>query len=256
MDVLLLALFFGGLIGLSLGVIGGGGSILTVPVLVSVFGLDARSAITTSLIIVGATALVGAAPHWRRGRVVTRTALIFGAIGILGAFVGTWFNHLVPEWLVLVLFGLLMIAVSARMLLSKGDLPADGGHQGPKTHSWIAVIAAAFGVGAMTGFFGVGGGFLIVPALVLVLGYQIHIAVGTSLLVIAVNSFSGFGAHILSTSFDLDLTIMFFAGGAAGAIAGSAIGSRVNGIALQRGFALFISLIGVWLIASNAPGIT
>lgn len=253
MAELLLGLIFGAIIGLSLGAIGGGGSILTVPVLVSVFSLDPRSAITTSLAVVGATALVGAVPHWRRGRVMVRTALFFGTLGIAGAFAGAWLNHRVPSWLVLTLFGGLMLLVAIRMLTGAGSLRVEDEEKGNGRESRGRLVAAGLIVGLMTGFFGVGGGFLIVPALVLILRLPIHIAVGTSLLVIAVNSFSGLAAYILSGSLDAGLTLAFFAGGVGGTFAGAALAWRISGPGLQKGFAAFILLIGVWMVASNLP---
>lgn len=245
------AVLLGTAIGLSLGAIGGGGSILTVPMLVYIIGQDAHTATATSLAVVGATALAGAIPHWRAGRVSLTTALPFGAAGIGGAFVGAWANHLLPGALILGLFGVLMLVVAARMFFSKRgpfkpNAPAASGWI-----RWVRIIGAGLIVGVMTGFFGVGGGFLIVPALVLVLGLSMREAVGTSLVVIAINSASGLVAHLRYGGLDLATLGLFVVGGTLGALAGALVSGRLDEQRLQRGFAVFIAAVGVLLIARN-----
>jgi uncharacterized protein len=247
----LLAVLLGTVIGLSLGAIGGGGSILTVPILVYVIGQDAHVATATSLAVVGATALAGAIPHWRAGRVSLSTALPFGAAGIGGAFVGAWANHLVPGWLILGLFGVLMLVVAARMFFSKRGPVKHKASAGSGWLHWVRIVSAGLIVGVMTGFFGVGGGFLIVPALLLVLGLSMREAVGTSLVVIAINSVSGLLAHLRYGGLDLATLGLFVAGGTLGALAGALVSGRLDEQRLQRGFAVFIALVGVWLIARN-----
>ncbi|HET9014748.1 MAG TPA: sulfite exporter TauE/SafE family protein [Thermomicrobiaceae bacterium] len=257
---LLLPLVFGVVIGISLGAIGGGGSILTVPILVYVMGQGAHAATATSLAVVGATALVGAIPHWQAGRVSLATALPFGAAGIGGAFVGAWANHALPGWLILALFGTLMLVVGGRMFLSaRLPLAVRGGEAvtlsladaGP----WARVGLTGLGVGLMTGFFGVGGGFLIVPALVLVLGLGMREAVGTSLVVIAINSAAGLLAHLRYDHLAVGLSLLFVVGGAAGALLGARLAGRIDERRLQRGFALFVVVLGLWLIATNLHGL-
>ena len=248
----MLAIIFGLIIGLSLGLIGGGGSILTVPILVYAMGQDAHAATATSLAVVGATAGIGAVPHWRAGRVNLKTAIPFGLAGIAGAFAGAWVNHLMPGWLILSLFGLLMLVVAARMFLS----PHLGGTRGAQrrgTDDWIAMLLTGLGVGLMTGFFGVGGGFLIVPALVLILGLNMRTAVGTSLVVIAINSASGLLAHLRYGGLNLSLVALFTVGGAIGAIVGALFAGRADERLLQRGFAGFVAILGLWLIVGNLP---
>lgn len=246
-----LAVLLGTVIGLSLGAIGGGGSILTVPILVYIIGLDAHAATATSLAVVGATALAGAIPHWRAGRVSLATALPFGAAGIAGAFVGAWGNHLMPGWLILGLFGVLMLIVAARMFISKRSALKPGTSVDGGWARWMRIIGAGLIVGVMTGFFGVGGGFLIVPALVLVLGLSMREAVGTSLVVIAINSTSGLLAHLRYGGPDLATPSLFVAGGALGALGGALVSGRLDEQRLQRGFAVFIAMVGVGLIAKN-----
>ena len=247
----MLAILLGTAIGLSLGLIGGGGSILTVPILVYLMGQDAHAATATSLAVVGATAAAGALSHWRAGRVRLGTAIPFGLAGIGGAFAGAWLNHLVPSWLILCLFGLLMLVVALRMFIAPrlARQPAQRSARDDR----LALAGAGLSVGLMTGFFGVGGGFLIVPALVLVLGLNMRSAVGTSLVVIVINSVAGLAAHLRYGSLDLALVALFTLGGAAGATAGALFAGRVDERRLQRGFATFVAALGIWLIAGNLP---
>lgn len=253
----ILSILLGTVIGLSLGAIGGGGSILTVPILVYIIGQDAHAATATSLAVVGMTALAGAIPHWRAGRVSLATALPFGAAGIAGAFAGAWANHLLPSWLILGLFGALMLIVAILMFTRKKAkaAPSDtAATPAPGVAPWIRwarIVGAGLIVGIMTGFFGVGGGFLIVPALVLVLGLSMREAVGTSLVVIAINSASGLVAHLRYGSLDLVTSGLFIVGGALGALAGARLSGRLNEQRLQRGFAIFIAVLGLWLMISN-----
>lgn len=254
----LLPLGFGLIIGLALGAIGGGGSILTVPILVSIMGQDAHAATATSLAVVGATALAGAIPHWRAGRVSFSTALPFGVAGIGGAFAGAWLNQRVPGWLILTLFGTLMLVVAANMYrTAHRPPPVRGGSDDVAAplstlgvHPWnhaLRVVTVGLGVGLLTGFLGVGGGFLIVPALVLVLGFPMRLAVGTSLVIIAINSASGLAAHLRYGALDTTLTLLFVIGGILGALTGARLSCRIDEQRLQRGFALLIALVGLWL---------
>jgi uncharacterized membrane protein YfcA len=248
----MLAVLLGLLIGLSLGMIGGGGSILTVPILVFIMGQDAHMATATSLAVVGATSAVGAIPHWQAGRVRFRTAIPFGIAGILGAFSGAWANQLLPSSVILVLFGVLMLVVAARMFLSP-KIPARISASRTLRDDWRPLVATGLAVGIMTGFFGVGGGFLIVPALVLVLGLNMRTAVGTSLVVIAINSASGLAAHLRYGSLDLAMAGLFTIGGAVGALLGASFAGRLDEQRLQRGFASFVALLGVWMVIGNLP---
>lgn len=248
---LLLAVLLGMVIGLSLGAIGGGGSILTVPILVYVMGQDAHAATVTSLAVVGTIALVGAIPHWRAGRISMRTALPFGLAGIGGALAGAWANHLLPGWLILGLFGILMVLVAVRMFLDKGARTDAGRRLAASPMRWARTLGAGLLVGLITGFFGVGGGFLIVPALVLLLALPMRQAVGTSLVIIAINSAAGLFAHARFGGLDLGISGWFVVGGAAGALLGALTVGRVDERRLQRGFAVFVAVIGAWLVIRN-----
>jgi uncharacterized membrane protein YfcA len=245
-----LALAFGLVIGLLLGMVGGGGSILTVPILVYALDLGVHEATATSLVIVGATALIGAVSHARAGRVAVKTALTFGTAGIVGAFAGTWLNARVSGPAILLLFGLLMLVVALRMAVGKRSGAAALTSPAAIGFRWT-VPATGLAVGLMTGFFGVGGGFLIVPALVLILGLPMRLAVGTSLVVIAINSAAGIAAHLGSGGIDAALAAPFVAGGFVGALCGGRLAGRVDEARLSRGFAALVALVGVYLIARN-----
>ncbi len=244
-----LAVLFGLAIGLSLSLIGGGGSILTVPILVYVIGLSAHEATTTSLIIVGVTALAGAAGHLRSGRVAMPTALLFGAAGVGGAFAGAWLNHLVSGTVILLLFGGLMLLVAAKML--RRPAPAATAAGLALSSRLAPALAAGLGVGVMTGFFGVGGGFLIVPALALVLKLPMRLAVGTSLVIIAINSAAGLLAQMRFAEPDLGIAALFILGGLGGALLGSRGAGRIADAHVSRAFAAFVAVIGVWLVVRN-----
>ena len=164
---LILGLVLSGLIGLSLGLIGGGGSIITVPVLVYVLGVEAHAAVGMSLAVVGATSLVGSFLHYRRGTVRLKTGLTFGAAGIIGALVGSPLTRLLSTSALLMTFAMLMLVIAVLMLRRKsntGIVEVESTQQ--VSNVWKALLAG-FGVGILTGFIGVGGGFLIVPALVM-----------------------------------------------------------------------------------------
>lgn len=243
-----LALLFGVVIGLLLGTVGGGGSILTVPILVYALDLGVHEATATSLLIVGATALIGAVPHARAGRVALKTALTFGGAGIVGAFAGTWLNARVSGPVILALFGALMLVVASRMAF--GAKPAATGSAPGAGLHW-SVLATGLIVGFMTGFFGVGGGFLIVPALVLILRLPMRLAVGTSLVVIAINSAAGVAAHLERGGMNVPLAALFVAGGVMGALTGSRFAGRTDEALLARAFAFLVAGVGAYLIVRN-----
>jgi hypothetical protein len=244
----LLALALGTLIGLSLGLLGGGGSILAVPVLVYVARVDVHAAIGMSLAVVGTTALVGGLVHVRAGRVDLRAAALFGGFGMLGAPLGALATQAVAPRVLLLLFAALMLAVGGLMLRGR-----DGGGHGARRPHRVAVPSAGLGVGLLTGFLGVGGGFLVVPALTLLAGLPIHAAVGTSLLVIAANSAAGILGHLGQGEMPLGLTAAFTAAAALGALAGVRLASGLDPARLRRAFAVFVILVGLFLLARNVP---
>jgi uncharacterized membrane protein YfcA len=243
---LLLALALGALIGVSLGLLGGGGSILAVPVLVYVARVEVHAAIGMSLAVVGATALVGGHVHARAGRVDLRAAALFGGAGMLGAPLGAQATHAVAPRVLLLFFAALMLTVGVLMVRGAGPGP-----RGPVRPHPVAVPAVGFGVGLLTGFLGVGGGFLIVPALALLAGLPIHRAIGTSLLVIAANSAAGLLGHLGRGAMPLALTAAFTAVAALGALAGVGMASSLDPLRLRRTFAVFVILVGLFLLARN-----
>ena len=255
----LLASPLGLLIGLSLGALGGGGSILAVPALVYGAGQDARAATATSLVLVGLAALVGAVGHWRAGRVRTGTGLLFGLAGIGGSLAGSAVNaHLDPDLLLLAFSGLVVLA-AWRMLVAcptctqVGEAQALAGTAGgtativrASTGRVVAVLAAGTGVGFLTGLFGVGGGFVIVPALTLVLRLPMPEAIGTSLLVIAVNAAIGLLGRLATTTVDWGVTLPFVVAALIGVTSGSRVADRLDARRSLRWFAALLVAVAVY----------
>ena len=247
---------FGALIGLALGALGAGGSILTVPVLVYAMGTPVQTATGTSLAIVGLNALAGATMHLRRGRALPRTGLAFGASGLLGALAGAWVNHQVRGELVLVLFAGLMVVVAAGMLRR---LPAAGSAE-PFVErftpvGWARIGVIGLGIGLLTGFFGVGGGFLIVPALVLVLGLPMTLAVGTSLLAIALNAAWGLLGYLQFGSLDMPVTTTFVAGGVFGLVFAGRLAGRLPEHRLRLSFAVLVLALASYTLARSGAAL-
>ena len=221
----LLALPFGVAVGLSLGLIGAGGSLLTVPVLVYVLGEGAQAATTSSLLIVGLTAAAGAAGHARRGTVL---------------------NRRVDEQAILFAFGFLMLFAAYALARGRPESPR------PSVRGFSPQVAVAgLAVGVLTGFFGVGGGFVVVPVLVLALGLPIGVAVGTSLAVITLASAAALAGHLATGGVDWAVTAAFAGAAVAGVLAGARLSGRVPPHALARVFAAVVSTIGLFLIAKS-----
>lgn len=270
--MLILSILFGGIVGLSLGLTGGGGAIFAVPLLVYGLGMSPKEAVGISLAAVGSTSLVGFLHRWKLGQVELRTGLLFSVAGMLGAPLGTWIGNQLPETLLLLLFAGLMVFVAVRMWRKAADpvadninCPAPELHQeGPTCQrdasgsliltSRCARLLLLVGVltGVLSGMFGVGGGFVIVPALVLFSGMSIHRAVGTSLMVIALVSVSGVSSLIWSgREIPLMTSVLFVTGGIAGLFLGQQIGKRMSGPALQRFFAVAILAVATLVIVRN-----
>jgi uncharacterized protein len=257
--VALLAIAAGLLIGASLGALGGGGSILTVPALVYLLGQSPHRATTASLIVVGVAALVGAVIHAQGCRVRLRAGLLFGLLGVAGSYAGSRASAAVPANVLLAGFGLLMLAVAAVMLRRRrgrdGAVPAGTARGG--TRHIILVTAAATGVGLVTGFFGVGGGFVVVPALVLVLGFDMPTAAGTSLVVITVNSAAALAARAGHASLALDWPLIgtFAAAAVIGAVAGGSLAGRAGPGRLSAAFTVLIVLVACYTLSRSLPGL-
>jgi uncharacterized membrane protein YfcA len=221
-------------VGVALGFFGGGGSILTVPLFVYVFGLDPKTAIASSLIVVGVASLVAMVQHGRAGHVELRTGLVFGGAGMCGAYLGGRAGQFVNGSLLLLLFASMM-ALTALAMWRGRRVPIS-----PARRSPVQLVAQGLAVGLFTGLIGAGGGFLIVPALALWAGLPMPTAVGTSLLVIAMNSAAGFAGYAAHVTVAGVLVAGVSACAIAGSVAGAAFAQRVNPVRLRRAFAGFV----------------
>ena len=239
------------MIGLSLGLFGSGGSILTVPVLVYLLGQDEKVAIAGSLFIVGSISLIASLRglkniHWR-------SVIYFGIPGMMGTYMGAWLSQYVLGTVQLILFALLMAAAAWSMLRGKAT---DTTQQVPRA-SW-QIIADGLVVGSITGLVGVGGGFLIVPALALLGGLTMHVAIATSLVIIALKSFSGLYKY-LDVLADLNLTLDWYtlvlmaALGAAGSLIGAFLNGRLPQEQLKKLFGVFLLIMAVYILWKTAP---
>jgi len=298
----LIASPLGFLVGLSVGALGGGGSILAVPALVYGVGESAQAATATSLLVVGFAALVGVIPHWRKGNVRTGAGVLFGCAGIGGSFVGTALNGGVDEDVLLLAFSAFMLVAGAAMLRrsrrSAAELPDGSDDVVPTTAASITempitdvpmsppigsttgpadaagttltttmparridvqtamkVVVAGSVVGLLTGFFGVGGGFVIVPALVLTLGFAMPEAVGTSLVVIAINAGVALAMRAGSNQIDWSAAAPFLVTAAAGTVIGGRIAERVDPRRLTGAFVVLLSVVAVYTGVSAAIAI-
>jgi uncharacterized membrane protein YfcA len=233
-------------IGFSLGLIGGGGSIITVPVLVYVLGVEAHQAIGMSLAIVGVASLIGSILHYKKGSVNLTTGMLFGIIGMVGAYLGSSLTYFFLPKTLLFIFATLMIVISLAMLLKNNDKM-----ESKKETSIGKAIIIGLIVGLLTGFLGVGGGFLIVPALVLFSGLEMKDAIGTSLLVISINCVAGLMGHLHHSKFNIPLTLLITTIAAIGTLLGTRLSYKVSPSALKKGFAIFVLVVGVFLIIKN-----
>jgi hypothetical protein len=238
------------LIGLSLGLMGGGGSILTVPIFVYVLGFTPKEAIAMSLAVVGTTSLFGALNHWRAGNVNVRVALLFGGVAMIGTYLGARLAVFISGAVQLTLFGLVMLVSAFFMFRSRPPVEApDRPERAGVTLGLIAIQGIA--VGLLTGVVGVGGGFLIVPALVLLGGLPMKQAIGTSLLVIAFNSASGFVGYLGQVHVAWGVMGAFTAIAVAGIFVGAWLVRFVSQATLKRAFAVFLVLMGVFILYQN-----
>ncbi|WP_246012288.1 sulfite exporter TauE/SafE family protein [Myceligenerans xiligouense] len=256
-------------VGIALGALGGGGSILTVPALVYLLGLDPRSATTGSLVIVGITALIGVVPHLRAGRVRLGQGVVFGLLGVGGAFAGSLLSTTVPGDVLLVAFAVLMLVVAVMMTRRRRAAARNGGvspaEAGTRTAPMLALrpfrcacrvavvlVATATAVGLLTGFFGVGGGFAVVPALVLALRLPMPVAVGTSLVVITINSASSLVARLgQDVTLDWGVIAAFSAAAVAGTLVGARVVSRVRPDRLNLAFTVLLVAVALYTAAGS-----
>jgi len=245
-----LGYFFAALIGLALGTLGGGGSILTVPVFVYVLGFDPKLSIAMSLPVVGLAALVGVISHWRAGNVRLQTAALFGSVAMTGSYAGAkasvWFSGRAQ----LLILGAVMVAAAASMLRNASR---DGAAEVQSSNSPHPALLFAVGlsVGVLTGLVGIGGGFLIVPALVFLGRVPMKQAVGTSLLVIALNSASGYLGHRGQGDVPWGFVLRFAGVAVLGILAGTALVHHISTRQLKRAFAALLVVIGVLILWQN-----
>ncbi len=276
----LLSLLFGSIVGLSLGLTGGGGAVFAVPLLAYGMGLPAREAVAISLVSVGLTSFVGFLGKWRKGEAELRTGLLFAFAGMLGAPFGSWVGRQIPEaWMMLMLSGL-MLTIAWKMWQKSSQtaaqsqvcvpvestgMQAEGyASDGPRCQrnaagqliltSRCARLLLIVGVasGILSGMFGVGGGFIIVPALILFSSMSMSRAVGTSLMVISLVSASGIASQLwIGQSVTLDITAFFVTGGLFGLVVGQSVAHRLSASMLQRVFSVAILLVAAFVIVKN-----
>jgi uncharacterized membrane protein YfcA len=252
----LASVLLSGVIGLALGVFGGGGSILAVPVLVLFTHLAPAGAVGTSLAIVGMTSLIASYAHHRRGVVKPKVALLFGLSGMVTSFLGARLTGLVSGSVIMVAFAILMLVVGIGMLSGKSRIAANAGEAPRRAPRPTAAMLAGVGVGLVTGFLGVGGGFLVVPALIAFAGLDMREAVGTSLFVIAINSAAGFVGHLGGGQLDPTLIAVLTAPAVAGALVGERVAREVSMLQLRRGFGLVVVTVGIAVGLAGGLGAT
>jgi uncharacterized membrane protein YfcA len=251
--VVLAAIAFGIAIGMAIGALGGGGSVVAVPILVYVLGQDVHAATTTSLVVVTAGAVAGGLGHAREGNVCWRHAGAFAAAALPGVVAGTVLGDAVSPNALLVAFACVMLAAAAATWWKVGASGADEPDPACPPLRVGRNLLAGLAVGVMTGFFGVGGGFLVVPTLAIFLALSMRLAVGTSLAIITATSVMGLGAHLLAgRALDLGVTASMTVACVAGALTGSALASRVPERRLGRGFASLVTVLAIYLLVSAA----
>jgi len=253
--VTFLGLLLAALIGVSLGIMGAGGSIITVPILVYVLGFGAKEAIASSLVVVGVTSLLGALAHRHEGQMRLRVALIFGVFAMVGAYGGAQLASFFSDAAQLILFAVVMLVAAFVML--REEEPGKGGEDADSPGGYavrrmvIRLAAPGIAVGILTGLVGVGGGFLIVPVLVLLADLPMKATVGTSLLVIAMNSAAGFAGYLGTLELQWSLVAAFTALAVGGSFAGTYLAQYFSGVVLKRGFAVFLVLMAVFILYQN-----
>lgn len=272
----LIAISLGLLVGLSLGALGGGGSTLAVPILVFVAGLEAQDATTASLLVVGVASLFGVIGHYRAGNVRLGAGIAFGLSGIVGSRIGTMMNQSLDEQVLLMAFSALIVFVAIRMYRSvdrRHELgkiapvlePTDGGSGGVATRARTAqrvglelsvpaiakLAGAATAVGLLTGLFGVGGGFAVVPALTLLLKFPTRVAIGTSLVVIVINAAMALAMRAGDLDFDWGVVVPFLVTVSVGVVVGSRIANRIDADRLTRAFAIMLFAVAIYTAVST-----
>jgi len=241
-------------LGLSLGAVGGGGAVLAVPLLVYVLGQDVHAATTTSLAVVTAAALAAGAAHARRARVCWAQVGLFAPAAVGGTVAGTFANKAVSGTAVLLAFVPVLLAAAFMMWRRAGEHPEGGEDACPALDARRTLAAGAL-IGALTGFFGVGGGFLVVPVLSLGMHFPLRRAIGTSLVIVAVVSLAALAAHLWrSPELDTVLTLEMASGCVVGALIGTRLGERLPQATLAHAFALVIAVSGLYVLLAIVLG--
>lgn len=240
MDSLLFALILAVLVGITLGIFGAGGSILTLPVLTFVLGVPVGQAVVMSMVVVGGSSLPAAARYWQQGSFHTRAAILLSVTGAPGAYLGSFLTELVSERTLLLIFAAIMLAAGGAMVRGR----AEQSHRDRRCRVWPCLLIGA-AVGVLTGFLGVGGGFLIVPALVLFAGIDAKRAVGTSLAIITLNTLAGLAGQLRSISIDWGITLAFLGLAFLGMLVGVVLGERLPADRIRTAFGWFVILLAV-----------
>lgn len=243
------AIIIGVIVGLLMSLLGGGGAVLIVPSMVYLLHIDPHVALATALIVVGVNALIGGTLAWRTGRTQIKTALPFGLAGVITAYVGARLSHFIPGDILLIAFSCLLLIIARVMFQGSATQPDTTSHVRPLWH--VFLIGA--GVGLVTGILGVGGGFLIVPAMVLLVGLPMAEAVGTSLIVIAINSTASMLGH-LDTALDWMLIVWILLGAVPSIIFSSRLSPHIPQRQLRQAFAVFVAIIAVFMLVENIWG--
>lgn len=259
MGISILAMIATLIMGGVLGLLGGGGSILAVPILLELVELPGehpeKVAIAMSVLLVGTTSLMAAAGHARAGNVDWRTGIIFGAFGMVGAFLGGIIAGYIPGTVLIALFAVMMLVTAVAMLRGKQRVePEDGGVVAQEKLPIMKIGLEGLAVGAVTGLVGAGGGFLVVPALVLLGGLPMKRAIGTSLLVIAMKSyaaFAGYAQHITIDAEFLQMSAVFIGLATVGTFAGAYLTRMIDANKLRTGFGVFVLVMGVYVMMSQ-----
>ncbi|MGM3307333.1 sulfite exporter TauE/SafE family protein [Anabaena sp. WFMT] len=249
-------------IGISLGLIGGGGSVLALPILVYVMGVPTKSAIAMTLVIVGIVSLIGIIPHWKKGNINYKKAYIFGSATMLGAFIGAKIAALpfITDSLQMLLFAIMMLLAAGLMIQRSSQKAANKSPEEPDLelypppickYCWLWLLTEGLGVGILTGLVGVGGGFAIVPALVILGKTPMKEAIGTSLLILVANSVAGFLGYLGQVELDWQLIGTFIVAASLGSFLGAYLSQFIDGKKLQKYFGYFLIAVATFVLFQN-----
>jgi len=241
------------IVGFVVGLLGGGGSIMAVPTLIYLVGLGEKSAIATSLLVIGTTSAFATISHARAGNVAWRGGIVFGLFAMAGAYMGGNLAAFVPGEMLIAGFSLIMLLAAVTMLRARKAVQPAEQPAAPKPASipFQKLIPLGLGVGLLTGLVGAGGGFVVVPTLVVLAKLPMRRAIGTSLLVVTMNSFAGFAGHISHVSIDYQLAGVFIITAILGSVVGAAANRRVDASQLRVGFAYFVLIAGTLILGEQ-----